>query len=504
MPTTSPLSAPNRLRRAALVTPVLLLCLTLSMQAARAAPPQQATETPTPTNTPSAYDRPFVVLLAYSAGSYSVTPGQEFTLAFRLGNPGGQTAFNVVATFASGDFVPRGNGGVVAAGVIGAGASTWYSQALMASPALTPGSVGTIPLTVSYTDSGGEAYTEAFTLSLPIGSVPRPAVPVPTRTPTPGPRPQLLIRAYHTDVDPLTPGARFRLDLQVHNVGGSMAHRITMILGGGTSSGGSGGTPGAGSDGGLSGASGDFSRFAPVGSSNVQFLGDLAADQSLLVSQDLIVNGSTDPGAYAMRITFAYSDGRGAGLVDDQVITLLVFSPPLVDVSFYRPLDPVLAGQPAVLPVQVVNLGRRSIVLGKMEVTARGAELSNNSMLIGYLDPGGYFTLDPVMTALTPGPLEILVTIHYLDDFNQPQTLGQVLRVDVLEAPLAPEGEEGLPPGEIPLPAPETFWQKLWRAVLGFLGLDSASPAPPDQEIAPPYEEVPVPIPPVRNPAPKG
>ncbi len=505
MPATSLRSPSSLLRRAAFGLPALLLGLGLSAQGSMGAPALQASDTPTetvaPTNTPSAYNRPFVVLLAYNAGTYSVTPGQEFTLAFRLGNPGGQSAHNVVATFAAGDFVPRGNGGVVAAGVIGAGASTWYSQPLMASPSLLPGSVGTIQLSVSYTDSAGEAYTEAFTLSLPIGSVPRPAGPIPTRTPTPGPRPQLLIRAYHTDVDPLTPGARFRLDLQVQNVGGSTAHRITMILGGGTSS---GGTPGAGSDGGLSGASGDFSRFAPVGSSNVQFLGDLAAEQSLIVSQDLIVNGSTEPGAYTIRITFAYSDDRGGGLADDQVITLLVFSPPVVDIGFYRPLDPVYAGEPTLLPVQVVNLGRRSIILGKIEVSAQGAEMSNNSMLIGYLDPGGYFTLDATMTPFTAGPLDVLVTIDYLDDFNQPQALRQVLSVEVLEAPSMPEGWEGLPSGEEQPPAPQSVWQRLWRAVLGFLGLDSAPPTPPPQ-IMPPYEEEPVPpLPPVPLPGTKG
>lgn len=502
MPTTSNRCAPNRLRRAALAAPALLLGLALSTQSSWAAPLQQETEVPTATFTPSPYNRPFVVLLAYSAGSYSVTPGQEFTLAFRLGNPGGQTAFNVVAIFATGDFIARGNGGVVPAGVLGAGASTWYSQALMASPTLAAGSVGTIEMTVSYTDDGSEAYRETFTISLPIASPPRPVGPVPTRTPTPGPRPQLLIRSYHTDIEPLAPGARFRLDLQVHNVGGSTAQRITMILGGGTSSGGSSGTPGPGADGGLSGASGDFSRFAPVGSSNIQFLGDLAADQSLLVSQDLIVNGNTDPGAYTMRITFTYSDSRGGTLIDDQVITLLVFSPPIVDVSFYRPLDPVYAGQPAILPVQVVNLGRKSIVLGKMEVTARGAELSNNSVLIGYLDPGGYFTLDPMMTPLTPGPLEVVVTIHYLDDFNQPKTLEHVLKVEVLESPQPPEGEEDLPSGGEQPAAPETFWQKLWRAVLGFLGLDSAAPPSSPQDFAPPFEEGPVP--PLPLPAPRG
>lgn len=477
----------------------VLLAAALTAQGSLAAPHQLSPD-PTPTPTPPTA-RPLIVLLAYSAGGYSVTPGQEFDLAFRLANAGDVTAHNIVVTFSTGDFFPRGTGGVVPAGIIGAGASTWYSQPMMASPTLAGGRVGTIQMSVSYTDALGTPYTGSFTLSLPIGSPQRPSGPVPTRTPTAGPRPQLLIRAYHTDVDPLTPGARFRLDLQVHNVGGSTARRITMILGGGTTTGGVGGTPG---DGGLSGASGDFSRFAPVGSSNAQFLGDLAADQSLLVSQELIVNGTTEPGAYTIRISFAYSSEQGASLTDDQVITLLVLSPPLVDISFYRPLDPAYAGQPVVLPVQIVNLGRKSLLLGRMEVTAEGVEVSNNSMLIGYLDPGGYFTLDATAMPLTPGPLEVLVTVHYLDDFNQPQTLEQALTIEVLEALEMPEGGEGMPPGGAPPLPPETFWQKLLRTVLGFLGLDSAAPKPSEQETAPPYEQAPGPILPIPGPGMKG
>ncbi len=509
MPSTSIPHPPTRPRIASIVSLALLLLLALSSQSSLAAPSRQTPDTPSPppapTNTPSAYDRPFIVLLAYRAGSYSVTPGQEFDLAFRLGNPGGQTAFNVVATFATGDFVPRGNGGVVAAGIIGAGASTWYSQPLTASPSLMAGKLGTIQLSVSYTNSAGDPYSEVFTLSLPIGSAPRPAGPVPTRTPTPGPRPQLLIRAYHTDIDLLTPGARFRLDLEVHNLGGTTARRITMILGGGSSSGGAAGTPGAGGDGGLSGASGDFSRFAPVGSSNVQFLGDLPAQQSLLVSQDLIVNGTTEPGAYTIRVTFAYGDERGSNLTDDQVITLLVLSPPLLDISFYRPLDPAFAGQPVVLPVQIVNLGRKSVILGRMEVTAQGAEMTNNSMLVGYLDPGGYFTLDATALPTEPGPLQVRVTVNYLDDFNQPQSVEQSLLVEVMEPPTPPEGEgEVIPGGGEPLP-PETFWQILVRAFLGFLGLDSGQRQPTQPIEAPgPSEEVPAPLPPMPYPGTKG
>jgi hypothetical protein len=446
---------------------------------AAAAPALQDTDTTT-IEPPSAtvFVRPLIVLESYSPGGYAVSPGQEFDLSFRLANAGQIKARNIVATFAAGDFIPRGTGGVVAAGVIAPGASTGYSQPMTASPALSGGSVGSLPLAVTYTDDAGTPYSESFTLSIPIANPTSraPSGPAATRTPTPGPRPQLLIQAYETDFSPLTPGARFTLLLDILNVGGSPARRITMILGGGTSTGGeAGATPGTGSTGGLSGASGDYSHFAPVGSSNVQFLGDLPINEAMDARQTLIVNSSTEPGAYPLRITFVYLDARGNSQTDDQVITLLVYSPPRVEISFYRTPDPLMVGQPGVLPLQIVNLGRNSVILGRMEVAATGAQMSNNSMLVGFLDAGGYLTLDANAIPDQPGTLDLAVTIDYLDDFSQAQTITQSLSVEVIEGePLPPEGSSGSSGStETASAQPETFWQKIGRAILGFLGLDS-------------------------------
>ncbi len=61
----------------------------------------------------------------------------------------------------------------------------------------------------------------------------------------------------------------------------------------------------------------------------------------------------------------------------------------------------------ALLPLQVVNLGRKGAVLGNMRVTAEGAELSNNTILVGALDIGGYYTLDTTVIPDQPGPLEL-------------------------------------------------------------------------------------------------
>ena len=85
------------------------------------------------------------------------------------------------------------------------------------------------------------------------------------------------------------------------------------------------------------------------------------------------------------------------------MITLLVYSPPVVDINFYRDPGPMFAGQPNQLPLQVINLGRKGNVLGNMRVTGEGAQFSNNTTLVGLLDTGNYFTMDATMIPDGPG-----------------------------------------------------------------------------------------------------
>ena len=262
-------------------------------------------------------------------------------------------------------------------------------------------------------------------------------------------------------------------------MGNSEAKNVTMIVGGG-SSGTSGGTP---QPGGVSGGSGEFTNFAPVGSSNIQSLGSIPAGGALQAKQNLVVNVSTNPGAYPMKITFSYVNSKGEVINDEQVITLLVYSLPNLDVSFYSPPGILFTGQPGALPLQVVNLGKRTAVLGNMKIEAANGTIDPATTLVGSLDPGGYFTFDSTLFPETAGSLELKITIDYTDDFNQSRTVERTLTVEVEESFVEPAPEPGMEGGgEFPTQAEETFAQKAWRFVLGLFGLDSA----------PPVEEAPV------------
>jgi hypothetical protein len=439
-----------------------------------------ATVAPTATETqPSTtYERPLIIIASYNASLDAVGPGDQFTLDVKLANKGQSIANNVVASFTPAELIPLGTGGLIAVGEIAPGNHAHISQELSASYAIWGKTFTSIDMNVSYTDDNGTTYTDKFTITLsvytPSGSG---ATATPTITPTSAPilRPQLVIGSYSADVPKLQPGIQFNLQINLENMGNSDARRVTMIIGGGSNAGSEiSGTPGAG---GTSGGSAELSNFAPMGSSNIQSLGDLTAGGKLTIKQTLIVNVTTNPGAYSMKISFAYLDERGRNFTDDQVITLLVYSLPQVEIGFYRETGPVYAGQPSVLPLHVINMGHKSTILGNMQVTAENIQFTNNNLAVGPLDPGLDFVMDASMTPNQAGPLDLTITVDYIDDFNQPQKISKTLHVDVLEAPsfepgINNPGKDGTPVETLPAVS-ETFLQKVWRVVRGLIGLDS-------------------------------
>ncbi len=448
--------------------------------------PVPPTPTPTATSAPLPFARPQFVVRSSRAVD-TVQTGKEFRLKVVLENAGNATAYNTQVVFSSADLVPTKNGGVAVLGTVNADDEVDASQTFLVAASLVGKNVLVADLTVTYYDSNGTSYSDKFTLSIPVsgGSVPS-GGPYYTPTPTGIKSSQLVITDYSTDVDPLEPGEQFTLTMTIRNMGNARAQRVTMIVGGG-SSGSNGGTP---QPSGVSGGSGEFTNFAPVGASNVQSLGDVNGGDTIQASQSLIVNVSTNPGAYPMKITFSYLNDKGEVINDEQVITLLVYSLPKLDIGFYRPLDPFFVGQPGALPFQVVNLGKRTAVLGTMKVEAEGGTIENGTSLVGALDAGGYFTLDSMLIPERSGTIALNITIDYTDDFNQPRTITRTLEVEVMEGfietPIDPSLEGG---GELPPPSEENFWQKVWRFILGLLGLDSAPPSDGNPGEVPPIEE---------------
>jgi hypothetical protein len=446
----------------------------------------------TPTSEPpDGFERPVIVVNTYSLDQDTISPGNSFKLFITLYNAGQQYATNVVAIFSSGDLIPRDTGGVVAVGEIAPGNHREFAQPLFLNTDVWS-SVVSINMVVSYTNLVGTTYSETFTITLPVHyvySAGATSTPTPTQTPIPSIKPQLVINSYTTDVTPLQPGSLFNLALNVQNMGNATAKRVTMIVGGGSSVS-DGGTQ---QPGGISGGSGEFTNFAPIGTSNIQSLGDFFAGDNISASQSLIVNVNTSPGAYPLKISFVYIDDQNHTYIDDQIITLLVYKLPNLEINFYQDVSSLIAGQPNTLPLQVVNLGRNSVVLGNMRVSGLSGQFSNNSILVGTLDPGGYFTLDATYIPDFPGSNDLVVYIDYTNDFNQSQVITKTLTLEIMEQPIIEPPIDGGQTGgsDVVPPTTETFLQKVWRFILGLIGLDSGTGSSSSSNTSKPTDIVP-------------
>jgi len=467
--------------------------------------PPTATSEPQPTATlaptiPPSLVRPMVMVKGYDTDG-SVDAGEDFDMEASFINNGQTQAMNVVVSFTSDLILMRQNGGVRALGNLASGAGAQISQPMTVAAALTGQTAALVTLKISYNDQNGETYSDTFSLSVPLKSPTATATPLwggvakATNTPTLAPRSQLVVNGYQASVDPLQPGTAFDLEIQVHNTGSADAKSVSMVLGGGATTDTSSGTP---VPGGTTGGSSDLTNFAPLGASNLMSLGDIAQGGTLKVKVRLIVNVTTAPGAYPLKLSFVYTNGKNDTFIDNQVITLLVYSLPQVEVVFYRDPGMLTVGQPGQLPIQVTNLGRKSAVLGSMKVTSNDAEVTNNVVQVGNVDPGGYFPLDAMAIPSAAGPVTLTVTINYNDDFNQLRTIIQTLKVMAVEnsdptmmgTPGA--GMNGVPgikgePGMMgdgtivnmgAAPVDESLWDKVLRLIKGFFGLDSATPQP--------------------------
>lgn len=361
-------------------------------------------------------------------------PGDRFTLTLQIANRGERTATRVAVGPASADLVvPAEGSSVVAADRIAPGRAVTVTFPLVLGTVKQGGRVG-LDLVLSYGDPAGGTYSDRQSIGLEVSS-------------SLADRPQLLIAAVQTDPPVVASGDLFTLTLAVQNVGGGDAYRLLLTLGG---------------EGGK-----ELGPFVPRGSGNVLFVPRIPAGETVQVTVPLVVDGSADAKAYGVPALLAYEDARGTSRSDVQRISLVVQRRPIFRIGFYRPVEGAMVGMPFPLPVEVINLGKASVNITIMEVAGEGLEIQNGSLYVGPLDGGTAASLEATAVASQAGTVEVMVNVHYLDDFNRPQTVSQTLTVEVAGPP------EPTPQESAPSSGETSFWGKILRFLRGLLGLGS-------------------------------
>jgi hypothetical protein len=375
-----------------------------------------------------------------------ITPGMPFSLTLVLANRGSRTAINLMTHADSTTAIPAEGGSVVSTDVVRIDDVVTVTLPLLLKPVKEGGRQG-LTVLFEYGDHSGGSYSDQQTVGIDIDT-------------SLANRPQLLLETYRTDPPSISPGDSFTLTLELANVGGGDAQRITLALGGEEGE--------------------NLGAFVPIEGSNVSFVSSVGAGETEAITVRLMAAGNAETRAHNLPVALAYDTGTGAREKDTQRVSLIVFRRPQFKVSFYRPVEgSAMVGQPFALPIEVVNAGTARFNVPTLEAAGEGLEfMGETSTYVGNLDPGGSWTLDTMAMPLAAGPLEVVVNVHYVNDLNQTQIYSETLTVEVMDMPESeePGGESGPngPMGPDGAPqTPETLPQKVLRFIKAFLGLGS-------------------------------
>lgn len=370
-----------------------------------------------------------------------IAPGTPFTLTMILANRGSRTAINLKAVGDTSMVIPARGGGIATLGTLRIETTATLTLPLLLKPSKEGGRLG-LPITLTYSDYNGSSYSGQQTVGIDVDT-------------SLANRPQLLIDAYRTIPAQISPGDSFTLTLDLVNVGGAGAQRLTLALGGEEGE--------------------NLGAFVPIEGSNVSFVPYVEAGSSTSVAMRLMVAGNAETRAHNLPVALGYDISGGTREKSTQRVSLLVRRRPDFKVSFYRPVEgTAMAGQPFQLPIELVNASGFRFTISELRATGAGLEfVGERSTYVGPLDPGGSWTLDTAAMQMEAGTAEIVVGVDYIDDLNQTQTVSTTLFVEVMEDPFGGQngGISGEP--EIPTDQPKSFWDQVVRFLKALFGLGS-------------------------------
>lgn len=400
-----------------------------------------------------------LIVDAYTIEPSPAEAGQAVTLRLTIFNVGDTPASQVLLRVGGEGSIllPNGRGDSIPVADIGARERVAVELPMLISADAENGPQ-VQPLTISYFQNG-ETQEMSSNITVPIAASNRPA-------------PLLLLAAYETGLDTLQPGTRFTLTVDIQNAGTANAANTIITFGTVTSTGngsGDGSTNSGTSTGGSS--STPSSTFAPLGSAGLSFVGDIATGEVVQVSQEFIVSGSVASGVYPLPITLQYIMPDGSSKQDSLNISLVVIVPPRLAFNPPQPLPEMLnTGEPMPITLEIKNNGR-DINLTEAVVTMENGEvLEGASIPLEILKAGEDTSVNAMVMASEEGDVQVTITLHYIDELSQSQTIELTYLAQAMTPPPIEE-----PPFEEPPVVEEPVEEVNWfgRFMMALLGLGS-------------------------------
>lgn len=394
-----------------------------------------------------------VVMSRYWIDSDPVMPGEPVKVTVEIANAGTKTASQVLLRTTEGILLAGPEGDTFSLGDILPGERLVRTLDLVVSRTAEFGPQPQ-PLVITYAQNG-ESLTVNTSLTLDVERVVQA-------------EPLLLLASYDIGEQTiLRPGQEFTLTAHIRNVGQLDIQQALAVFGNVEADSGDGNNPPP-----VAG-----SVFAPIGSGGSHYVQQIVAgEDAITLSQDFIVSGSADSGIYNLPITIVYEDHDGETVQSKLSASLIVVAPPRVQVNLQAPVpETVPVGEAVVLPVQVLNVGAKTVNFTSASFTVEGGDVVEGGQIpMRALKTDTEVLLNGVAMANIEGPVTITLTINYIDDLNRLQTIVQTYQTTGFAAEMPPE-----PPPSFEEPTPEAEPKDddqdgfVRRFIMGLMGLGS-------------------------------
>jgi uncharacterized repeat protein (TIGR01451 family) len=398
-----------------------------------------------------------IVIDAYAADPAPAQPGQPITVRMTIANLGNTTASQVSVRFngAANMLLPNGSGDTFVLGDLRPGQRMPLQVSLIVSAEAKNGPQ-VQPVVISYVQDG-EARETSTMITVSVAEVNQP-------------QPLLLLSQYTTSEEVLQPGSRFVLSLMVQNAGAAEARAAMLTFGTVESS--DSGDSSTGGGGGSQSSTTPSATFAPLGTAGLVYIGDIAADSATEVSQEFLITGGVKTGIYNLPVTLQYTLADGTARQSTLNISLVVIVPPRLRISLSQPLpESPSTGEPFPVLLELINEGSSDLSLTVASVSADNAEVIEGAETrLERLKSEDDTRLSALIMPQEEGLVEITVSIDYLNDLNQLESIVRTYSVTAVMPP--PPLEEPVDYGPIiEEPEPETDW--FGQLLMALLGLGS-------------------------------
>ncbi len=266
---------------------------------------------------------------------------------------------------------------------------------------------------LAWLDADGRSYSGNANVGLTLGA----AEPTPTPTPAVSAKPRLVLSGYAVS-GLVEPGGRFTMQFTVANQGEADAQNVQIKFGGDSAT--------------------SLDPFALINSSNIEFIPNIPAGETVELSKEFLVSGTASPRPENMAIIFDYEDGAAATFQSPYSVSVLVERLPQFQIDFFDKPTFIQVGQPVDLSVEIFNIGSNTINVNtiEMDVDPKPADVSGpiGTIFSGPLGGGTSISVDGLYVPEEAGQTDVVIRVNYLDDLNQNRVIEETLFITVDEA----------------------------------------------------------------------